>query len=1081
MQTKTYDYILGLDLGIASVGWAVVEIDINDKGYEFKRLIDTGVRIFPAAEHPKNKESLAKNRREARSARRVIGRRKARLKRLKQLLVNSDFLTKEDLHQHFNSDPYYLRSKGLDEQLTDKEIARVILHILKRRGFKSNRKDTTKQEGGTKEYGKIIINTREKLNKYRTIGEMLYKDKEYTNQKTNKNENYIFLATRAQLKDELFQILKKQQQLSNHKITDDFVNKVISEFEQLSYAKNGKIKERIGRCTFEKDQLRAPKASVTNEKFVLLNKLSTLKLYGATRNNTLTTEEKRKVYEIAFDKTKITYKQIRKVLDIDPNNEFVQLRFEYDAEKKKNKTVIPSEYRKKPENQTFFEPKGYNAIRKALKTKEYWNELKDNDKLLNDIANNLTWYKDTEEVKKHLQESDPFFAEQVITDIVGDPLIEGSGVDDSPFNKVGHLSIIAIKNIIPHFIETNYYSEACEKAGYEHSLHDSGKDKKMLLPAVDVNDLTNPVMIRTVTQTRKVVNAVIKKYGSPTLINIELARELSKTKEQRKQIENDQKSNRSKNIKLKEDLAEMCNINVESVSGRQLLMYKLYKEQRFKCAYSLKQIDANDLFSDANKIQIDHILPRSKTLNESYLNKVLVFSDANQNKRDRTPLELLRSKYGEESEEVRAFISDVESNPNYKTRKKDSLLAETTSDIDAADFCDRNLADTRYISKFTHQYIKDTLKFNDANLFNKKRRIYTVNGAYTATIRRLLGIKKDREESHRHHAIDAIVVALAKPLTIRKITTYLKHAKEIRQAKDVKLPQLWNNFRNDINARVYADSKEEIHENLNRDLYSDILNNIQPMFVSRMPRRKLRGKTNEDTIYSPRLLKENKLLVRKPISEIEIKKDEQVNKYYLDGFAIDTRKKLIEYLKRPVKERPEYFEHKGNIVKKIITIKNGATGMLINNETQFVANGAIIRLDVYKNDDYYLGSPVYAHKIRKGVVKNPEVCLITVKQKKDFGVDKSDRFVAVKNYPNLKYVNSIYPNDYIICEMNDAQIKEGYYVKFDISTGVVTLVPHDKRANADPKKGEVTVSWLTLHIIKKITKITIDQLGNKIM
>ena len=84
MMMEKFHYVLGLDLGIASVGWAAIEIDKETE--TSIGLLDCGVRTFERAEVPKTGDSLAKARREARSTRRLIRRRSHRLLRLKRLL-----------------------------------------------------------------------------------------------------------------------------------------------------------------------------------------------------------------------------------------------------------------------------------------------------------------------------------------------------------------------------------------------------------------------------------------------------------------------------------------------------------------------------------------------------------------------------------------------------------------------------------------------------------------------------------------------------------------------------------------------------------------------------------------------------------------------------------------------------------------------------------------------------------------------------------------------------------------------------------------------------------------------------------
>ena len=146
-----HPYGIGLDIGVTSVGWAVLALDGEEKP---RGIIDMGSRIFDAAEHPKTGASLALPRREARSARRSLRRHRHRKERIRELLVSSGLLGRDELDRLFDgqlTDIYALRVKALDEKLSREEFARVLFHLAQRRGFRSNRKNA-----GDKEEGKLL-------------------------------------------------------------------------------------------------------------------------------------------------------------------------------------------------------------------------------------------------------------------------------------------------------------------------------------------------------------------------------------------------------------------------------------------------------------------------------------------------------------------------------------------------------------------------------------------------------------------------------------------------------------------------------------------------------------------------------------------------------------------------------------------------------------------------------------------------------------------------------------------------------------------------------------------------------------
>ena len=205
------EYGIGLDIGIASVGWAIVALDENERPCGIIRM---GSRIFEKAEQPKTGESLAAPRREARSARRRLRRHRHRNERIRYMLIRRNILTQEQMDHLFDGkleDIYALRVRALDEALTAEEFARVLLHLSQRRGFRSNRKNPATQEDGA------ILNAvnenkqRMATEGYRTVGEMLLKDPRFAEHKRNKGGEYIATVSRQQTEEEVRAIFAAQR------------------------------------------------------------------------------------------------------------------------------------------------------------------------------------------------------------------------------------------------------------------------------------------------------------------------------------------------------------------------------------------------------------------------------------------------------------------------------------------------------------------------------------------------------------------------------------------------------------------------------------------------------------------------------------------------------------------------------------------------------------------------------------------------------------------------------------------------------------------------------------------------------
>lgn len=189
------NYDIGLRIGITSCGWSIINKDLE-------RIEDLGVRVFEKAENPDGTASAAP-RREARKARRKHRRKKHRIERIKRLIVQHDLLSKKELDSlylsPFNIDVWNLRVEALERKLDNREFARVLIHLVQRRGFQTIRKSVEIQEEG-----KLLENVSEnerimKENGYKTVGEMFSKHEKFTHHKRNKDGSYTSVVTKSLL------------------------------------------------------------------------------------------------------------------------------------------------------------------------------------------------------------------------------------------------------------------------------------------------------------------------------------------------------------------------------------------------------------------------------------------------------------------------------------------------------------------------------------------------------------------------------------------------------------------------------------------------------------------------------------------------------------------------------------------------------------------------------------------------------------------------------------------------------------------------------------------------------------------
>ena len=1072
-------YSLGLDIGTSSVGWAVLDLDKE-------RIHDLGVRIFERPEDPQNGDSLAKPRRDARSARRRLKRRRQRLNHLKQFFVDQNILTKNqveevlDYRSDFNKlDVYALRAKALTEELSPEELIKVLYQIAKRRGFKSNRKVV---EESDKEGGRVTsaLNTNKKFladNNYTTVGEALNRDKKFASHKRNKRDDYTNSFARDDFLCELEAIIKTQRNYALKNVPEQAINELIYGIDdgqvtnvsaimyQRPFMTKELIEKMVGKCTFEDGEKRAPKASYSFEVFRLASDLSHLVFIPrdaskrqAKRENLeirLSPEQIKQVIELAKSQKSLTYKKVRSTAGI-------------------SEDYVPKDVRgKKKDGDEFGEEnvfgglKAYNDIRLALKDlPEDWAKI-DNESALNQIAYILTTQKADEGIRAELDVLP-------LSDKAKEAIVK---IKPTNFKAFGHLSIKALQRITPHILEGMTYDKACEAAGYDF--------KKQ---SASLEQITNPVVKRAITQTLKVVRAIERKYGKPYFIKVETARDLAKNFKDRKAIENENKENQTRNQSIIQTLNEN---GIVTPTGQQIIKVKLYREQNGVCLYSGKAIDFETMLCDDNAYQVDHIVPFSRSNNDGITNKVLVLTEENQKKGNQTPFEY----FGADEKRWKEFAARVES--TYKTRdiktadkatnainykyngyamkkKQNLLLQEYKNDS----WNVRALNDTRYITRFIQNYLRQNVDFAEGE---EKQRVIAPNGTTTAYLRKRWGLAKDRAEDVLHHAKDAAVVAAIDQKIVMQANLHAKHheikallaATKTMEEKTDKLtgeitdedefdkaqqrkaailvlsskhfPQPWDNFGKEVMKRTLNTDIATLQNELRGlENYDDEFRlSVKPIFVSRMPRRKATAQAHKETIRSPRVKDNDQRTVRMPLNKIKRKDVENSVLKESDKWLYD---KLLEKLDthgdnpekafaEPIYKNDKKFDKNGNQLSPVSTIKVYSTqpsGFYINKGKAFVNNGSMVRLDVYQKPNKkgkieHFFVPVYAHQVGKN---KPTPTKILPAPKGFTDIDET--FVKVC---------SLYPNDYIRIYLKN-EIREGYYVKYNVANGAMQLLPN---------------------------------------
>ncbi|MFL2075952.1 type II CRISPR RNA-guided endonuclease Cas9 [Marinilactibacillus psychrotolerans] len=721
MSSFKNGYTLGLDIGVGSVGWGLLD--------EKRNIVDAGVRLFPEADGSNNE-----TRRSIRGSRRLKRRRKHRLDRMKKLLKEQGLWPEDGKFDKQKSTiPYNLRKKGLYSYLTKEELAIALRHLGKRRGIHNVEvaEDESTEGASTKE--QIKQNNQLLKENYVCEAQLIL----------NEQEGQIRgLKNRFKTSDyvkEARKILSTQKEFYPKEITDEFIERYIELLEKRREYFQGPGKESpfgwydedplksqqkwfekiMGRCSYFPDEFRSVKQSYSAQLFNVLNDLNNLSI-NRPENTKLTKEEKERIVSNVFKAPKgdPTLKKIAKEINI-PEEEIKGFRV-----KGKNRT---------PEFTTL-------TIFKDISKITNKESIIENSELLDNIARICTIHQTPSHRKKKLLE-------------LSLPLSEDKVDKISELNYGGthRLSLKMIKYLLPDLWET-------EKNQMELITENGMKPKdvdyagKKYLPYDHVNEMIlSPVVRRSLIQSIRVINAVIKQYGSPREIVIELARE-SNSKDKKKFLEKIQKENEALN---KEIRAKLSASSQDKASKGVFNKLRLWHLQDGLCAYSLKPIKIEELLNNPSHYEIDHVIPRSVSFDDSMSNKVLVQLEENQRKGNRTPFQYMTS--GNYKKFKRQVLS-WEKAGRIKKKKREYLLEER--DINKYDvqkeFINRNLVDTRYATREIMTMVRQFFVANEQDV-----KVKSINGGFTHYLRKLWDFPKDRGVDFKHHAEDALVVAMA--------------------------------------------------------------------------------------------------------------------------------------------------------------------------------------------------------------------------------------------------------------------------------------------------------------------------------
>lgn len=811
--------ILGLDLGVTSVGWALIRVQCDERGKPLRtddgslleaEIIDCGVRIFPATTEDKTNELKNVARRTKRGQRRLLRRKAERRNELRDLLMENGLLPTIDAAKSEHvfttlGNPYELRVSALTQRLEPFQIGRALYHLSKRRGFLSNRKTGTSGDDGKVLGGIKAVSEALERDGHPSVGAYLAKQE--------KKRGYF---THRTMSESEFESIWTAQRSHHPTLPDELKAKVknIIFYQRPMKSQRGLI----GKCTFELDKKRCDLARQEAQRIRYWQDINNLQLQDPETLNwrPLTDAEKTIVANHLEHTEVLKFSKLRKILKI---GEDTRINLESNDKKIKGNT---SAY--------YFR----NALKKTARP---WDSLND------------------EEQNRLIEEM--FRIENEIA--LRRRLVDFWGFDDETAQKLqivwhkledgySRLSLKAIRKVLPLMMLGKRYDEAVTAIYGDHrKKFGSDEFQKLEMPPKDIR---NPVVYKALCETRKVVNAIIREYGRPDQIRIEMARDLKLTRQQKQAVADQQNANKRANEEAAVFVSERTGISKDNVSASDKLKYRLWKESNGCCPYTGKYIPPENLFDDGI-IDIEHIIPYSRCFDDSYMNKTICDAKFNRDvKKNRAPGEI----YHRESREFFELLERVKDLPRPKLSKfeltQDQVEHPERHSKNGKDWIGRMLSDTRYICREVRGYLRQLYPY-DAD---ETKYVSVVAGGATANLRRVWHVNailsdgdidvKNRWD-HRHHAIDAIVVALCDRGLYQFISKLAGRNRQLMKRTLSGFSQPWEGFLTAVETAV------------NR------------IAVSHAPTRRLRGQLLEETAYGA-TDKPGVYVVKKPLASITV-------------------------------------------------------------------------------------------------------------------------------------------------------------------------------------------------------------------
>lgn len=858
------------DLGTNSLGWAVYEVGDRVPPHGKRErdvpisLVTLGAKIYSDGRVAKTKQSLAEIRRIPRGARRRRDRFLQRRRYVMALLQKHDLLPTagKTLDELMQSDPYPLRAVATRSKVSKHQLGRIMVHLNQRRGFKSNRKAPSVDDETN---GKIATGA-DKLRLilesqgFNSVGEFLASRQAYSDVRKripvrvrmnvkDPKTGYEFYPLRDMVETEFDLIC--QEQLKYHQSLSPII---IDKIRHAIFWQRPLRPVDPGRCSFFPDEPRLADAYDDAQAFRIYQMLNNLRLVHQSSQRKLSLDERDRLADSLMNGRDLTWMQVRKILAIDSS---YQINLEEGGEKKLIGNLVAQRM--------------IGTKKKPGPFRDTWSNLSALDR--DTIVSNL---RDAEEDKYIVEWAMAMF--ELSSENAS--LLAAIRLPDS-YRKLSKKAVDMILYALKQ--EVIVFSDAVDKCGLHHSDLDHGEHYNRLpmynkVPSLqrflgkatgDPKDppderygrIGNPTVHIGLNQLRRTVNALIDRYGRPEQIVVEVARELKQSQKQKDLVQKRNLQNRDANDRRRDELYTMGKIEKgDKRIGAMLLRLKLWEElgdHPRRCPYTSAVIGQEALFSD--EIEIEHILPYSRTLDNSPANLTVAFRVANRIKTNMSPAEAaVRHPDVIKLDEMLAQVRQSSMPKNKKWRFEVDAMDRYENE---EEFLARQLHETQFLSRMARSYLSKLFPKTDDDGFSRQR-VWVVPGKMTSLLRSRFGVNPSNNNSknrndHRHHAIDAAIIGITDRSLIQRLSTIA--ARDEQNGLDrvlADIPAPFDGFREQVMSGYEkllvggrakhvrnADSNSrstscKLHEDTQYGLVKDIPENAEDLAIGNVVRRK---------------------------------------------------------------------------------------------------------------------------------------------------------------------------------------------------------------------------------------------------